>query len=135
MATRFLATVEAPIHQHIKEHLAREDVDERNTTIVMRSLNNATRVFKNDVTMKMNDIEEELQGNIDFSKIAPLADGKRTKAMWQESGDWNDSMWSCSQSVGLIEDIPTCKALLERIVAEAEGRLSEGAARIVSSKL
>jgi nitronate monooxygenase len=121
MATRFLATVEAPIHQSIKERLASEDVDERSTTIVLGTLSNATRVFKNDITMKIRDIEGE--GTVDFSTIAPLASGQRTKKMWQESGDFNDAMWSCGQSAGLIRDIPTCKELVLRMVNEAEQQL------------
>ena len=69
--------------------------------------------------------------SVDFSKIAPLGAGTRTKNMW-ETGDWNDGMWSCGQSVGLIDDIPTCKDLIDRIVAEAGQQLTGGAARVVS---
>jgi len=133
MATRFLATVEAPIRMEIKEHMAREEVDERSTTIVLGSLSNATRVFKNDVTQRIREIEKE--ASVDFSKIQPLAAGTRTKKMWQESGDVNDGMWSCGQSVGLINDIPTCKDLIERIVGEAEAQISLASSRITASKL
>ncbi|CAK0789643.1 unnamed protein product [Prorocentrum cordatum] len=112
--------------------MARPDVDERSTTVVLRSLNNATRVFRNDVSLTMNRLDEEMQGNVDFSKIAPYASGVRTKKMWQETGDWNDSMWSCSQSVGLISDIPTCKDLLTGIVAEAEAQLTLSAACVAA---
>merc|ERR1712146_713578 len=131
MATRFLCTVEAPIHQKIKDHMAKPETDETCTTVVLSSLSNATRVFKNSVSMKMNEIEHESGGDLDFSKIAPLATGQRTKKMWQETGDWDDSMWSCSQSVGLINDVPTCKDLIERLVAEAEEQLVAGAQRVV----
>lgn len=134
MATRFLCTVEAPIHQNIKEHMAREDVDERSTTVVLGKLNNATRVFKNDVALKINETVAGMGEQLDFKPIAPLAAGTRTKAMWQETGDWNDSMWSCGQSVGLINDIPTCKDLVFRIVKEAEGQLVKGA-EVVQSRL
>lgn len=130
MATRFLCTVEAPVHRAVKEHMAKPEVDETSTTIVLGSLSNATRVFKNDVSLKIIDVEKESDG--DFSKIAPLAAGTRTKKMWTETGDWNDSMWSCGQSVGLIDDIPTCLELCERMVAEAEQNLTAGASRIVS---
>lgn len=135
MATRFLATVEAPIHQAIKDKLASPEVDERCTTVVLSGLSNATRVFKNDVTDKMNELEKEMGDQIDFSKMAPFASGQRTKKMWQETGDPNSSMWSCGQSVGLIDDVPTCKVLIDRIVAEAEAQLKAGAARIIPSKL
>ena len=47
--------------------------------------------------------------------------------MWQKSGNPDDAMWSCGQSVGLIDDIPTCKALLARIVKDAEAQLHAGA--------
>lgn len=127
MATRFLATIEAPIHSKIKEHMARPEVDERCTTIVLGTLNNATRVFKNDVTDKMNVIEKESVEGIDFSQLAPYAAGTRTKAMWQQTGDWNDSMWSCGQSIGLINDVPSCKDLVERMIKEAEQQLLSGA--------
>merc|ERR1719411_2381322 len=40
MATRFLATLEAPINMKIKEHMAKPEVDERSTTIVLGSLSN-----------------------------------------------------------------------------------------------
>eukprot|EP00927_Polykrikos_kofoidii_P071392 TRINITY_DN67658_c0_g1_i1.p1 TRINITY_DN67658_c0_g1~~TRINITY_DN67658_c0_g1_i1.p1 ORF type:complete len:363 (-),score=59.32 TRINITY_DN67658_c0_g1_i1:102-1043(-) len=132
MATRFLCTVEAPIKQEIKDHMASDAVDERCTTIVLGQLNNATRVFKNDVSVEINRLEREMGDGIDFSKIAPLAAGTRTKTMWQETGDWNDSMWSCSQSVGLISDVPTCQVLVARIVAEAESQLQVAASKVKS---
>merc|ERR1712136_698824 len=113
MATRFMVTVEAPIHQKIKDHLAKETTDERSTTVVLGGLSNATRVFKNDVTMAMNALEKEMGEGIDFSKMAPYANGVRTKKMWKETGDWNDAMFSCGQAVGLINDVPTCKDLVE----------------------
>ena len=129
MATRFLATVEAPIHPRIKEALASPDTDERSTTIVMRELNNATRVFKNDVSLKINEILAEPEK--DFSLIKDYATGLRTKDMWQVNGSWDDAMWSCGQSVGLIDDVPTCRVLCDRIVREAEAQLAVGASRVV----
>merc|ERR1711937_517308 len=125
MATRFLATVEAPIHQKIKNRMASKDVDERNTVIVLSRLRNATRVFANDITRDILKIEKGK--SVSFQQFAPLVSGQRTKKMWQETGDWNDSMWSCGQSIGLINDIPTCKVLIPRIVLEAEEQLANGA--------
>lgn len=133
MATRFVCTVEAPIDQKIKECMMRPEVDERQTTIVLGTLSNATRVFKNGVSQEIRQIENK--GDVDFSEVMPLASGSRTKKMWQETGDTQDAMWSCSQSLGLISDIPTCKELLRRMVSEAEERLNRGAQCIVASKL
>eukprot|EP00005_Dracoamoeba_jomungandri_P006281 CAMPEP_0174262440 /NCGR_PEP_ID=MMETSP0439-20130205/12975_1 /TAXON_ID=0 /ORGANISM="Stereomyxa ramosa, Strain Chinc5" /LENGTH=336 /DNA_ID=CAMNT_0015347147 /DNA_START=15 /DNA_END=1025 /DNA_ORIENTATION=+ len=133
MATRFLATEEAPIRREIKERMASEEVDERSTTVVLGTLNNATRVFLNDVSKKINELTSQGDG-VDFSMIAPYATGKRTKRMWQETGDWNDAMWSCGQSVGLIYDIPSCKVLVERIVLEAEAQILAAGRCVVSHK-
>eukprot|EP00913_Durusdinium_trenchii_P020145 g18930.t2 len=129
MATRFLCTVEDGRF----ECMARPEVDERQTTIVLGTLSNATRVFKNGVAEEIRRIER--QGDVDFSQVMPLASGGRTKKMWQETGDTQDAMWSCSQSLGVISDIPTCKELLRRMVAEAEERLNHGAKCIINSKL
>eukprot|EP00437_Effrenium_voratum_P016441 CAMPEP_0181451092 /NCGR_PEP_ID=MMETSP1110-20121109/28511_1 /TAXON_ID=174948 /ORGANISM="Symbiodinium sp., Strain CCMP421" /LENGTH=331 /DNA_ID=CAMNT_0023575329 /DNA_START=42 /DNA_END=1037 /DNA_ORIENTATION=+ len=129
MATRFLCTVEAPIDIKIKETMVRPENDERQTTIVLGSLSNATRVFKNEVAQQIRDIEGK--GDVDFSQVMPLASGQRTKKMWQQSGDTSDAMWSCGQSLGLISDIPTCQELVRRIVQEAEERL-QSSARMMS---
>eukprot|EP00940_MAST-03C_sp_MAST-3C-sp2_P002196 g2196.t1 len=125
MATRFLATVEAPIHPKIKTHMAREDVDERSTVVVLGELQNATRVFRNDVSETINAITSDSGDSISFDQLAPYASGVRTKRMWQETGDFNDAMWSCGQSVGLIDDVPTCADLIRRIVSEAESQIKE----------
>jgi NAD(P)H-dependent flavin oxidoreductase YrpB (nitropropane dioxygenase family) len=46
-----------------------------------------------------------------------------------QAGDMDAGAWSCGMVVGLIHDIPTCKQLIDRIMAEAEdlirGRLQE----------
>jgi len=128
MGTRFLATKECPIHVNVKKHIADPKNDEFSTTLVLRSFNNSTRVLKNDISNEIIRLEKE--GNGDFSKIQPLAKGERGRVMFQDTGDWNDAMWSCGQSIGLIEDIPTCKDLLNRIVEEAESQLKVGFSRI-----
>eukprot|EP00658_Telonema_sp_P-2_P016493 TRINITY_DN16407_c0_g1_i3.p1 TRINITY_DN16407_c0_g1~~TRINITY_DN16407_c0_g1_i3.p1 ORF type:complete len:338 (+),score=77.77 TRINITY_DN16407_c0_g1_i3:224-1237(+) len=129
MATRFLATIEAPIHSKIKEYMASDEADERQTCVVLGSLSNATRVLKNEVTQKMLEIEAEgVDTGVNFSDLKPYADGMRTRKMWKETGDWNDSMWSCGQSIGLIHDVPSCKVLVHRIVDEAQQQLSKAAA-------
>ncbi|HEY8386244.1 MAG TPA: nitronate monooxygenase, partial [Porticoccaceae bacterium] len=54
MGTRFCATVEAPIHQNIKQFLV--DNDERATNLIFRSLKNTGRVSKNSVSDKVVEI-------------------------------------------------------------------------------
>lgn len=136
MATRFLATKEAPIHPNIKRVLV--DADEKCTTIVLSKLSNSTRVFKNSISEKIRAIEfdpKNLEGGLDFQQVASLVSGKRTKKMWQETGDYDDSMWACGQSVGLIHDIPSCHDLLTRIVNEAEIQLELVAKKVMKRKI
>jgi nitronate monooxygenase len=37
-----------------------------------------------------------------------------------QEGAMDAGAWSCGMVIGLIHDIPTCKELIERIMAEAE---------------
>eukprot|EP00927_Polykrikos_kofoidii_P004483 TRINITY_DN11770_c0_g1_i2.p1 TRINITY_DN11770_c0_g1~~TRINITY_DN11770_c0_g1_i2.p1 ORF type:complete len:330 (+),score=47.54 TRINITY_DN11770_c0_g1_i2:80-1069(+) len=116
MGTRFMATKEAPIKDGIKDALVKAKVTD--TTHVMRTLKNTERVFKNPVVMAVREIEEKDPG--DFSKISHLVKGENYRKAFQETGDPSNSVWSCGQSIGLINDIPSCQDLVEGIVAEAE---------------
>lgn len=57
------------------------------------------------------------------------------KDSFQKTGDTESSVWSCGQSLGLIEDVPTCKELVAGIVSEAEGILRKQSNFIVAAKL
>lgn len=116
MGTRFMATKEAPIHQHIKEAIVKAKVTD--TTHIFRTLKNTERVFKNPTVQKVQELEAANPG--DFSAIRHLVMGENYRKSFQETGDPDSSCWSCGQSIGLIHDIPTCAELLETIVSEAE---------------
>jgi NADH:quinone reductase (non-electrogenic) len=59
-----------------------------------------------------------------FEDIAPLVKGVRGRELF-ESGDMEHGVWSAGMVIGLIDDIPTCKELVERLVAEAEAIIRE----------
>jgi len=132
MGTRFMATVEAPIKDGIKQALV--DGDHNSTMLVMRSVGNTERVFKNETAEKVAATEEAFPG--DFSKIYPYVAGENYRKSFQETGDPASSVWSCGQVMALIDDVPTCKVLLDRITDEAEEILTKNAAVVVpKSKL
>jgi len=116
MGTRFMATQEAPLHKNIKDALVKAKVTD--TTHIFRSLKNTERVFKNSTAKKVQQIEAEKPG--DFFAIASLVKGDAYRVSFQETGDIDSSVWSCGQSIGLIDDVPTCEALMNKMVAEAE---------------
>lgn len=116
MGTRFLATKEAPVLQGIKDALVKGD--ERSTMLVMRSLKNTERVFKNKVAQEVAQIEAREPGNI--QAIRHLVRGENYRKSFQETGNPESSVWSAGVVMGLIEDVPSCKELIERMVREAE---------------
>lgn len=116
MGTRFMAVKEAPIHQGIKDALVQAKVTD--TMHVMRSVSNTERVYKNATAKKVQEIEAKSPG--DFDQIYPYVKGENYRKSFQETGDATSSVWSCGQSIGLIKDVPTCKELVESLVAQAE---------------
>jgi nitronate monooxygenase len=40
-------------------------------------------------------------------------------------GDMEAGAWSCGMVAGLIHDIPTCKELIDRIMAEADALIRQ----------
>lgn len=123
MGTRFLATKEAEIHANVKQALV--DADERQTSLILRSLHNTARIYKNKVAEEVVALEKR---GTTIEELAPLVSGKRGSAVY-ESGDIDAGVWTAGMVAGLIHDIPTVRELVHRIVAEAEtlirGRLSQ----------
>lgn len=129
MGTAFMATKEAPIHDNIKKTLC--EADERSTTHIFRSVGNTERVFKNPQAMKVREIEAEHPG--DFGKIVHLVKGELYRQSFQETGDAQSSVWSCGQSIGLIDEVQSCHDLIEGIVHEAAGIIQHRMASVVVS--
>jgi len=127
MGTRFMATVEAPIHDAIKAALVAGD--ENSTELVLRSLSNTERVYKNAASVEVRRIEAEFPG--DISKIYHLVKGDNYRKSFQETGDTANSVWSCGPVMGLIDDVPTCAELVEGMVAEAEAVINQRLAGMV----
>ncbi|WP_435950953.1 NAD(P)H-dependent flavin oxidoreductase [Psychrobacter sp. DM8] len=120
MGTRFCATVEAPMHDDIKQALV--NASERDTRLIFRTLNNTARVLKNAISDEVVAMERR-EGGVEFAEIRPLVAGARGQAALN-SGEVDDGVITAGQVVGLIDDIPTCAELIERIVADCQERLS-----------
>jgi nitronate monooxygenase len=125
MGTRFCATKEAPIHDRVKQ--AYVDNDERSTNLIFRKLHNTARVAKNSVSDKVVEILKE-EGST-FGDIQALVSGVKGKEVL-ETGDVEAGIYWAGMVQGLIHDIPSCKDLIDRIMAEANAIISERLARI-----
>lgn len=122
MGTRFCATQEAPIHDDIKRALIAGT--ERDTRLIFRSLRNTGRVLRNAISDQVIAIETR-PGGAEFADVQPLVAGARGRAALT-SGAVDDGLVWASQAIGLIDDIPTCSALIDRMVAECQAALQRG---------
>jgi len=125
MGTRFMCTVESPIHQRVKEQIVAND--ERATDLIFRTLHNTARVARNAVSQEVVAIERK--GGATIDDIRHLVAGQRGKVVY-EAGDPDFGIWSAGMVQGLIHDIPTCAQLVSRIVAEAEAIIGGRLARM-----
>ena len=129
MGTRFIATKEAPVHQNVKDALV--NASELDTTLIMRPLRNTERVLKNDAVDRILEKEKSLGDKIQIQDIFGEVAGVYPKIM--QEGTMEAGAWSCGMVAGLIHDIPTCKELIEGIVAEAESIISSRLANLKSA--
>lgn len=121
MGTRFIATREAPVHPNVKEALVK--ATELDTRLVMRPLRNTERVLTNAAVEKLLEKERTLGSAIKFEDIIDEVAGVYPRIMLE--GEMDAGAWSCGMVAGLINDIPTCKELIDRIMAEAEALIHE----------
>ena len=120
MGTRFCVTQEAPIHDNIKQALVRGS--ERDTALLFRTLKNTARVYRNAIADEVRAIEQR-PGGCEFEDIRPLVTGQRGRAALA-SGAVHDGVISAGQCIGLIDDVPSCAELIERMVAQCRERLA-----------
>ena len=124
MGTRFIATQEAPVHHNVKQAIV--DASELDTRLVMRPLRNTERVLNNAAVQRLLEKEKALGANLKFEDIIHEVGGVYPRIM--QDGDMDAGAWSCGMVAGLIHDIPTCKDLIDGIIADAEqiirGRLA-----------
>ena len=126
MGTRFCATVEAPIHDKVKELLVAND--ERATNLIFRRFHNTGRVAKTSVSDEV--VARSLKPDATFEDIRPLVSGAKGRVAL-ETGDLEAGLVWAGQVQGLIHDIPTCAELVGRIVAEAEAIIASRLAGLV----
>jgi len=116
MGTRFIATKEAPVHENVKKAIVA--ASELDTRLVMRPLRNTERVMTNEAVERLLEKEKQLGDTIKFDDIIAEVAGVYPSIMME--GDMDKGAWSCGMVAGLINDIPTCKELIDGIMNEAE---------------
>jgi nitronate monooxygenase len=128
MGTRFMATVEAPVHQNVKDALVA--ASELDTRLVMRPLRNTERVLTNVGVERLLEKERALGADLKFADIAAEVAGVYPRVMYK--GEMDAGAWSCGMVTGLIHDIPTVDALVTRIMREADAIIRERLGRMLA---
>jgi nitronate monooxygenase len=116
MGTRFIATREAPVHEAVKRAIVA--ASELDTRLVMRPLRNTERVLTNAAVEELLLIEREKGADLRFEDIIEQVAGVYPRIM--REGEMDAGAWSCGMVAGLVNDIPSCHELIDRIMAEAE---------------
>ncbi|MCP4469977.1 MAG: nitronate monooxygenase [Gammaproteobacteria bacterium] len=116
MGTRFIATREAPVHARVKAAIVA--ASELDTRLVMRPLRNTERVLNNAAAGRLLDKERALGDKLKIEDIIDEVAGVYPRVMLD--GDMEAGVWSCGMVAGLIDDVPSCKELIDRIMRDAD---------------
>jgi nitronate monooxygenase len=113
MGTRFMATKECPAHPKFKEMML--TAKETDTLMIQRSIKNASRAWSNEPARKVLEMESK---GATLEQLLPIIRGERGREVLM-NGKLDAGTASVGQAVGLIDNIPTVKELMDSIVTEA----------------
>jgi NAD(P)H-dependent flavin oxidoreductase YrpB (nitropropane dioxygenase family) len=121
MGTRFLTTREAPVHDNVKAAVVA--ASELDTRLIMRGLRNTERVLVNPAVEKVLETERARGKALVFEDIAEEVAGVYPAVM--KEGKAEIGAWSCGMVAGLINDVPSVRELIDRIMAQAEAIIEQ----------
>lgn len=113
IGTRFVASVEAQVHENYKKYIVKaKDIDSR---VTGRSTGHPVRALRNQMTKLY--LEKEQEG-VPFEELELLTLGSLRKAVVE--GDVVNGSVMAGQSAAMIHDILPCKEIIEKLLAQAE---------------
>ena len=129
MGTRFIATREAPVHANVKAAIVA--ASELDTRLVMRSLRNTERVLNNPAAERLLEKERVMGDKLAIEDIIDEVAGVYPRIMLD--GEMDAGVWSCGMVAGLIDDVPSCKELIDRIMREADALINQRLSSMVNA--
>lgn len=114
IGTRLMASKECPACDKFKEWLIQTEATD--TVHVERSMNRAYRVRRNLATQKVLELEKQ---GCNIFDILPYIGGEALQKVIFE-GDVDAGVVACGPVAGLIEDVPSVKVIINRIVKQGE---------------
>lgn len=97
MGTRFMSTVESPIHPNIKQTIVKGS--EHDTELLLRKFKNTSRLHKNKVAIEAKKIETE-KADSKFEDVQHLVSGARGKRVFID-GDPDAGVGLSQSSLGV----------------------------------
>lgn len=89
--------------------------NETDTVLILRSLRDSVCVIRNEVAEEVLWLEAD---GASIGDILPLVKGIRGKEL-MDSGDTNAGIQAYGQGIGLIDDLPGTREIVERVAQEA----------------
>jgi nitronate monooxygenase len=120
MGTRFLLTRESPMHDDLKARMVA--AGETETTLVGRRFGDSIRVLRNATTAEVLALES--QPSTTHADLLPLIAAARWMSA-METGSVDAAAFPLGQCVGLIDDLPTCREFIDRLMAEVRSLISQ----------
>ena len=118
MGTRFVATIEANVHENYKQAIIKaKDIDSK---VTGRSTGHPVRTIRNAQTLEYIKLEQKGTG---FEELEKLTEGGLRRAVLE--GDVKSGSVMAGQIAGLIKDIPSVDYVIKSIVQEAKGIIKE----------
>lgn len=120
LGTRFVCSTEAKVHEKYKEKIIGSK--DRDALVTGRSTGYPVRVLKNKFSREYLELEKQ---GVDFETLERLGVGRLRKAV--QEGDIDNGSLMAGQISGLINDVKSCKEIIEDLVFPTEkvmGRLS-----------
>jgi len=119
LGTRFLASVEAPVHERYKQAILK--ASDRATIVTGRTLGRPVRCLLNKLTRTLAKYEAEGRPPEEFESLAV---GGLRRAVYE--GDLEGGSLMAGQVAGLIHEIKPVAEIIEEMVREAAEILSRG---------
>lgn len=113
MGTRFMLTKESRVHPKAKEVMIK--ATQSDTIPVMRTLGTMERVYKNAVAEKV--VEMERRGAT-LEELSEFIMGKDVREAF-ETGNTDKGVLPCGEVIGLINDVPSVKEVIDGIISGA----------------
>ena len=119
IGTRFLCSVEAPVHANYKRAILK--ANDRATLVTGRTLGAPVRAIENRMTKQFAAYEQEGRNWEEFEQLAV---GGLQRAVYE--GDVETGSLMAGQIAGLIGEILPAKQIIDEMIAQASRLLGEG---------